>query len=109
MHLSNDAVEGTGREAGLGIHRRLLAGLLCEMDGVTGNDGVLTLATTSSNALASIDAALLRQGRLETLIHVLPLSYSAAHAMCGAFFRPFTPNPISPTPIQPLSASFDRS
>lgn len=66
------------------MHRRMLACLLCELDGVDDARGVCTIGLTS--ALHTMDSALLRQGRLETVLWVPPLSAPAAHAMTAHVF-----------------------
>jgi hypothetical protein len=58
----------TGAGGGLGVGRRMLAALLCEMDGVADSRGVLVVAAT--RGVKELDGALLRQGRLETIISV---------------------------------------
>ena len=58
--------EGGDSDATSGVQSRILTTLLNEMDGITnagGKQGVLVVAAT--NRLNSIDAALLRPGRLE--------------------------------------------
>jgi hypothetical protein len=62
------ASSGDGAGKGLDVTVRMLSALLIEMDGVDASRGVLVIGTT--NRLDSIDKALLRQGRLETLIPV---------------------------------------
>lgn len=79
--------EGTGPKGGLDVSRRMIAGLLCELDGFTDNSGVLTIGST--NAPHVIDGALLRQGRLETALFVPPLSEDAARRMALPFFESF--------------------
>lgn len=64
-----DATGGSGSVAG-----RILGTMLNEMDGVETNKEVLVLATT--NRLSSIDAALLRPGRLD--VHIQLTSPDAA-------------------------------
>eukprot|EP00796_Vickermania_ingenoplastis_P004345 gene4345-3159_t len=76
-----------GSQSGVNVSTRMLAVLLCELDGLSDNAGVLTIAC--SNAPHVIDAAVLRQGRLETALFVPPLSRDAARDMCGAFFEAF--------------------
>lgn len=79
--------DGGGGRGGLDVTKRMLAGLLCELDGVTDNSGVLTIGVT--NAPHVLDAAVLRQGRLETLLCVPPLTDDGARAMCDDFFQHF--------------------
>lgn len=79
--------EASQSAGGVNVTKRMLAVLLCEMDGLSSSSGVLTIAT--SNAPDVIDAAVTRQGRLETLLYVPPLSYAGAKAMCEHFFRGF--------------------
>lgn len=57
---------GDGGDDALG--RRTLSALLAELDGVGERDGVVILAATSR--LAHIDAALLRPGRFDRVLHV---------------------------------------
>jgi energy-coupling factor transporter ATP-binding protein EcfA2 len=78
---------GSGGKGNLDVTKRMLAGLLCELDGVTDNSGVLTIGVT--NAPAVLDAAVLRQGRLETILRVPALTYAGAVEMCGDFFQRF--------------------
>lgn len=82
-----DSAGENARRAGVSVNQRVLAGLLCELDGVTDNSGVLTIGTT--NAPEILDSALLRQGRLETLILVPPLSGAAAVEIAQRFFAAF--------------------
>ncbi|ESL08073.1 ATPase domain protein [Trypanosoma rangeli SC58] len=76
---------GTGE--GLSVAKRMLAALLCELDGLLDNNRVLVIATT--NVPGTLDSALLRQGRFETLIYVPPLSFEAAEEMARSFFSRF--------------------
>ncbi|KAG5500660.1 hypothetical protein JIQ42_04679 [Leishmania sp. Namibia] len=79
-----------GSENGKGqldVTRRMLAVLLCELDGVTDNSGVLTIGIT--NAPHVLDAAVLRQGRLETLVYIPPLTQDGAEELCRDFFQLF--------------------
>lgn len=78
---------GGSSKGNLDVTKRMLAGLLCELDGVTDNSGVLTIGVT--NAPTVLDAAVLRQGRLETILHIPPLTHEGALTMCGGFFRRF--------------------
>jgi len=55
-----------------GSTRQVLSTLLCEMDGIEGRRGVLVIGC--SNRPKLIDAALLRQGRLEHLVYLGPPS-----------------------------------
>ncbi|CAJ1026467.1 putative ATPase family associated with various cellular activities (AAA) [Leishmania shawi] len=83
-----DSDQGTGNGKGqLDVTRRMLAGLLCELDGVIGNSGVLTIGIT--NAPQVLDAAVLRQGRLETLVYIPPLTHDGAEELCAHFFQRF--------------------
>ncbi|CAD2219971.1 ATPase family associated with various cellular activities (AAA), putative [Angomonas deanei] len=84
---SRGAMGGDSSSGTVDVSRRMLAGLLCEMDGVGDSSAVLTLCTT--NALSQIDTAMLRQGRLETIITVPPLSEEAAYQMAHLFFQKF--------------------
>lgn len=72
---------------GANVSKRMLAALLCELDGLTSNEGVLTVGTT--NAPHVIDPAILRQGRLETLLFVPPLTLAAAENMASAVLQHF--------------------
>lgn len=89
MSNADDGAGGGG--GGVNVNKRMLAGLLCELDGVVDNSGVLTIGTT--NAPEVIDSALLRQGRLETLMFVPPLDLAAAEAMCHESLAAFTGSP----------------
>lgn len=87
---SRGAMQGGAGDGGKGhadVTRRMLAGLLCELDGVVDNSGVLTIGLT--NVPRILDGALLRQGRLETILAVPPLTYAAAEMICVAFFERF--------------------
>eukprot|EP00736_Rhodelphis_marinus_P005726 Rmarinus@m.3089 len=53
-----------------GVQSRVLSTLLNEMDGMSGAEGVLVVGAT--NRLDMLDAALLRPGRFEHVIHVSP-------------------------------------
>lgn len=86
MSTEGESGNGSG-SGGVNVSKRMLAVLLCELDGVTNNTGVLTIGTSSAPAV--IDAALLRQGRLETLLFVPPLTRAAAEAMSSAFAYKF--------------------
>eukprot|EP00668_Euglena_longa_P012228 GGOE01014663.1.p1 GENE.GGOE01014663.1~~GGOE01014663.1.p1 ORF type:complete len:524 (-),score=136.27 GGOE01014663.1:98-1669(-) len=57
-----------------GATRQVLSTLLCEMDGIEGHRGVLVIGC--SNRPKLIDAALLRQGRLEHLVYLGPPSHA---------------------------------
>lgn len=57
-----------GAEKGSGVHDRVLAQLLTELDGVEGLTGVVVIAAT--NRPDRIDKALLRPGRLEKLVYI---------------------------------------
>eukprot|EP00116_Pleurobrachia_bachei_P002232 sb/3462494/ len=57
-----------GAEKGSGVHDRVLAQLLTELDGVIALTGVVVIAAT--NRPDRIDKALLRPGRLEKMVHV---------------------------------------
>lgn len=74
-----------GNSGGVNVSKRMLAVLLCELDGLTTNTNVLTIGV--SNAPRVMDAAVLRQGRLETLLFVPPLTLEAAEMISSRFFR----------------------
>jgi len=57
-----------GADGGSGVHDRVLAQLLTELDGVEGLTGVVVIAAT--NRPDRIDKALLRPGRLEKLVYI---------------------------------------
>ena len=57
-----------GADRGSGVHDRVLAQLLTELDGVEGLTGVVVIAAT--NRPDRIDKALLRPGRLEKLVYI---------------------------------------
>lgn len=86
QHGDGDQGSGNGKNQ-LDVTRRMLAGLLCELDGVTDNSGVLTIGIT--NAPQVLDAAVLRQGRLETLVYIPPLTRDGAEEWCTHFFERF--------------------
>jgi chromosomal replication initiation ATPase DnaA len=72
------------------VSRRVLATLLCEMDGVEDSSSVLVVATTSR--IADIDPAVLRQGRLETHVHLTPpASEDQTRAMAHAYLAAEVP------------------
>jgi ATP-dependent 26S proteasome regulatory subunit len=68
---------------GLDVNRRMLAALLCELDGAESRN-VLVIATTSAT-LDSLDSAVLRQGRLETLLGIGGMSSEGVAAMVDCF------------------------
>ena len=63
-----------GEDSGTDVTRRVLTALLCELDGFEEKEGVLVVGTTS--VISTLDGALLRQGRLESVIEVPVLSES---------------------------------
>ena len=83
--MTRDDGGGNTGKGGLDVTKRMLAGLLCELDGIVDNSGVLTIGVT--NAPQVLDAAVLRQGRLETILHVPPLTRDGAGEMCRDFFQ----------------------
>jgi SpoVK/Ycf46/Vps4 family AAA+-type ATPase len=80
---SNRASDGDGT----GVMPRILSTLLNEMDGVSSGlrEPVLVLACT--NRLESLDAALLRPGRLEEHIEFPPPSVEDAEAILRLYLR----------------------
>ncbi|RNF19697.1 ATPase domain protein [Trypanosoma conorhini] len=84
---SRGALTDSGAGEGLNVAKRMLAALLCELDGLLDNKRVLVIATT--NVPGTLDGALLRQGRFETLLYVPPLSFEAAEEMALDFFARF--------------------
>lgn len=84
---SGEDTDSNAGNTGANVSKRMLAALLCELDGLTSNNGVLTIGTT--NVPHVIDPAMLRQGRLETLIFVPPLTFDGAEQMTTAFIRHF--------------------
>lgn len=92
---NGESNEGGQVGAGANVSKRMLAALLCELDGLTSNKGVLTIGTT--NAPHVMDPAILRQGRLETLLLVPPLAVSAAEKMAANVFRHFEKGNASET------------
>lgn len=71
-----DEIDAVGRRRGSGIggghdeREQTLNQLLVEMDGFLGNDGIIVMAAT--NRADILDPALLRSGRFDRQIHVLP-------------------------------------
>ena len=71
-----DEIDAVGRRRGSGIggghdeREQTLNQLLVEMDGFVGNDGIIVMAAT--NRADILDPALLRSGRFDRQIHVLP-------------------------------------
>lgn len=85
--LSRGSMQQSDGNGGVNVSKRMLAVLLCELDGLSSDTGVLTIATT--NVPDVVDPAMLRQGRLETIIFVPPLSRQAAEEMCTPFLGVF--------------------
>lgn len=93
-----DAILGTGGN----IHRndngsnsRILSTFLNEMDGITNgsnNSGVLVLGAT--NRPQTLDAALLRPGRLDQLIYVPPPNHDARRVILQSFFAGSSLSPV---------------
>ncbi|CUG69190.1 Hypothetical protein, putative [Bodo saltans] len=83
LAVSRKSADSGGGRTGVDVTKRMLAALLCEMDGVEDNSGVLVIGT--SNQPDHIDHALLRQGRLETLLMVPPLDASSVREMTYTF------------------------
>ncbi len=71
-----DEIDAVGRRRGSGIggghdeREQTLNQLLVEMDGFVGNEGIIIMAAT--NRADILDPALLRSGRFDRQIHVLP-------------------------------------
>ena len=71
-----DEIDAVGRRRGSGIggghdeREQTLNQLLVEMDGFVGNEGIIIIAAT--NRADILDPALLRSGRFDRQIHVLP-------------------------------------
>ncbi len=71
-----DEIDAVGRRRGAGIggghdeREQTLNQLLVEMDGFVGNEGIIIIAAT--NRADILDPALLRSGRFDRQIHVLP-------------------------------------
>ncbi len=71
-----DEIDAVGRRRGSGIggghdeREQTLNQLLVEMDGFSGNEGIIIMAAT--NRADILDPALLRSGRFDRQIHVLP-------------------------------------
>eukprot|EP00051_Salpingoeca_urceolata_P016906 m.227460 g.227460 ORF g.227460 m.227460 type:complete len:794 (-) comp18815_c0_seq2:96-2477(-) len=66
-----DALVGrrqSGSEGGNKAQERVLSTLLNEMDGIEGTSGVLVVAAT--NRLDALDAAFLRPGRIDHILHI---------------------------------------
>lgn len=67
---------------GSSVAKRILTALLCELDGFEDTQGVLVVGTTS--AVDTIDGALLRQGRLETIVSIPALSETDVNALVAS-------------------------
>jgi hypothetical protein len=84
--LSRRKSDGTASDRA-DVNKRVLAALLCEMDGV--DDGGRVLVIGASARPGDIDSALLRQGRLESLLHVGPpdghVTFSMVEARLAAY------------------------
>lgn len=78
----------TSSGGGVDVAKRMLAALLCELDGVSSSRGTLVIGTTNQPHV--IDAALLRQGRLESAIFVPPLTTDAVVEMTRDFLGRFS-------------------
>jgi transitional endoplasmic reticulum ATPase len=65
-----DAMTGQRGGSSTSLENRIVATLLTEMDGVEAASGVLVVGATNRPAL--IDAALMRPGRFDVLLHVPP-------------------------------------
>lgn len=71
-----DEIDAVGRQRGTGIggghdeREQTLNQLLVEMDGFAGNEGIIVMAAT--NRADVLDPALLRSGRFDRQVHVLP-------------------------------------
>ena len=71
-----DEIDAVGRRRGTGIggghdeREQTLNQLLVEMDGFVGNEGIIVMAAT--NRADVLDPALLRSGRFDRQVHVLP-------------------------------------
>lgn len=100
---SGEDTDSNAGNTGANVSKRMLAALLCELDGLTSNNGVLTIGTT--NVPHVIDPAMLRQGRLETLLFVPPLTFYAAEQMTTAFIRHFKEETVVPS--KELSSASD--
>ncbi|KAG5477672.1 hypothetical protein LSCM1_04965 [Leishmania martiniquensis] len=87
MQYCDSGQGGGSGKSQVDVTRRMLASLLCELDGVTENSGVLTIGIT--NAPQVLDTAVLRQGRLETLVYIPPLTQDGAEELCRDFFQLF--------------------
>lgn len=61
------------------VAKRMLTAFLCEMDGVEDTSGVMAIGTTS--AVGTVDGALLRQGRLETVLEMPCLTSADVSAL----------------------------
>lgn len=63
-----DEIELFGSRSTSGVGSRLLSTLLNEMDGIEGRDGILIVGCARS--LYALDAALIRPGRFDDVLHV---------------------------------------
>jgi cell division protease FtsH len=77
------ARDSVGGSAGVREQHATLNQLLAEMDGFTGNEGVLVIAAT--NHPDGIDPALRRPGRFDRQIHVSPPDQQGRRALFDAF------------------------
>ncbi|KAH9597338.1 ATPase [Trypanosoma melophagium] len=84
---SRGSLSNGSSSSGLDVAKRMLAALLCELDGLLDNTRILVIGTTSSPN--TLDTALLRQGRFETVLYVPLLTFEAAREMALDFFTSF--------------------
>ena len=91
-----DDIDAVGRKRGQGSDGddagssavRALSALLCELDGIGGNENIQVLACTSLPW--TLDGALLRQGRLEKVIHMAPPGEDDCRSILQALLAPPT-------------------
>lgn len=87
------------------LSRRTLSALLAELDGVGERDGVVILAATSR--LAHIDAALLRPGRFDRVLHVGAPSLADRVAIVAHYVARAPASRLSADDIERVAAQTD--
>jgi SpoVK/Ycf46/Vps4 family AAA+-type ATPase len=94
-----DAIATTRSSTGSGVYERTLTQLLTEIDGITEQRGVFVMAAT--NRPDTIDAALLRGGRLSRTLEIPLPDVGARRRLLTLFTHPM---PMSGVDLQALAA-----